>query len=70
MELFVYLLTDYIHFAKLIVLCNMFFVLPKRKVKHNGLLYLFVALVIAATSVFIFFYDNDFIEILLIHQPK
>lgn len=65
MELFVYLLTDYIHFAKLIVLCNMFFVLPKRKVKHNGLLYLFVALVIAATSVFIFFYDNDFIEILL-----
>lgn len=65
MELLVYLLTDYIHFAKLIVLCNMFFVLQKRKVQHSGLMYLLASLVITATSVFIFFYDNDLIEILL-----
>ena len=65
MELFVHVLTDYIHFAKLIVLCNMFFVLRKRKVQHSGLLVLFVGLIITATSVFIFYSENDFIEIIL-----
>lgn len=63
MELFVHVLTDYIHFAKLIVLCNMFFVLQKRKVQHSRLMVLLVGLMITATSVFIFYSDNDFIEI-------
>ena len=65
MELFVHVLTDYIHFAKLIVLCNMFFVLQKRKVQHSRLMVLLVGLMITATSVFIFYSDNDFIEILI-----
>lgn len=65
MQLLVHVLTDYIHFLKIIVICNMFFLLQKRKVQHNGLLFLLVGISITATSVFIFYSQNDFIEILI-----
>ena len=62
MSLFVYVLADIIHLVKIIVLCDMFFLLHRRDIKHKGALFAILGIVMSGVSVFIYKYDNDFIE--------
>ena len=65
MELFVHVMADIVHLVKIIVLCNMFFALKRREVKHSGLLMMLAGFIIMVTSAFIYIYNNDFLEIIL-----
>lgn len=62
MLLSINVLADIIHLLKIVVLCDMFFAFPRRKLEHNRI-YLSVAIVIMSVlSLFIHIFDNDEIE--------
>lgn len=65
MPLFFHVLADIIHVINVIVLCNMFFVLQKRKMRNNSLMLMTVSLMTVIASVFIYIYDNDIIETII-----
>ena len=65
MELFLSVLADIIHFAKIIVVCNMFVGLQKRNVKSSKFTMLFSNIAIIITSTIIYVLNNYPIELLL-----
>jgi len=66
MSLFVHVLADMIHLAKIIILLDVFFEFHKRQLNHRRLLLYLAGLVIGGVSVFIYF-DNNVIVELVVH---
>lgn len=62
MSLFIYVLADLIHLAKIIVLCDMCFVFLRRKFEHSRLLIGVAGIVMSGVSIFIDSYDNHLFE--------
>lgn len=65
MELFLSVLADIIHFAKIILICNTFFNFRKRYARHSGWILLSATLIITVTSIVIFILNNNIIETLI-----
>ncbi len=65
MELFIFTLTDILHFVKILIICSMFFRFQKREFKYNIIITMLVCVTLVATSVLIFILQKDFLETLL-----
>lgn len=65
MDLFFSVLADIIHFAKVIIVCNMFIGLQKRNEKSSKVSMIFANIAIIITSNIIYTLDNYAIEVLL-----
>ena len=65
MDFFAHVMADLIHLVKIIVLCTMFFALPKREVKYRKWLTVIVGMCTIFTSSCIYFYNNYCIEVIL-----
>ena len=64
MELLSYVITDIIHFLKILQLCDIFFVFKRRECKYNKVILFVAAIVMAVISVGIYMFNNDFIEMI------
>ena len=62
MSLLIWVLADIIHFAKIVIVSEMFFAFPKRRTECINLKLLFSLFAMISMSVFIYFFDNHFIE--------
>ena len=62
MELVFHVLADIVHLLKIVLLCNVFFALKKRKSIHYSWMLVTAGLVMAAISVLVYSYDNYVIE--------
>lgn len=65
MELFIFTLTDILHFVKILIICSMFFRFQKREFKYNIIITMLVCVTLVATSVLIFILHKDLLETLL-----
>lgn len=65
MELFIFTLTDILHFVKILIICSMFFRFQKREFKYNIIIPMFVGIALVVASVLIFILQKDFLETLL-----
>lgn len=65
MSLFIYVLADIIHLAKVLVLCNMFFSFCRRELEHKKIVWVAATTVMGGVSAFIYLYDNDDIEMFI-----
>lgn len=65
MELFVCVLTDIIHFVKIIIICSMFFFLRRREWGHNRLILPSVGAIAVAMSSVIYFIENPIIDVFI-----
>lgn len=65
MSLFIYVLADIIHLAKVLVLCNMFFPFRRRELEHKKIVWVAATTVMGVVSAFIYLYDNDDIEMFI-----
>ena len=62
MSLFVHVLEDIIHLAKMIILLDVFFLFHKRELNHRGLLLYLSGLGMGVVSAFIYLHDNIVLE--------
>ena len=65
MELFIFTLTDILHFVKILIICSMIFRFQKREFKYNIIIPMFVGIALVVASVLIFILQKDFLETLL-----
>ena len=65
MSLFIYVLADIIHLAKIMLLFDMLFGFRRREIRHKILSRGVIGLASCALSTFIYMYDNEAVEILV-----
>ena len=65
MSLFIYVLADIIHLAKIIILLDVFFAFRKRELNHRRLLLCLAGLAMGGVSAFIYFYNNSIVELIV-----
>lgn len=65
MSLFVHVLADMIHLAKMIILLDVFFAFRKRELNHRRLLLCLAGLAMGGVSAFIYFHNNSYFEMMV-----
>lgn len=61
----IHILADIIHFLKILVTCDMFFVFKRRESKCKKLMLIVDCFIVAGMSAYIYIYNNDFVETLV-----
>ena len=68
MELFLYVLTDIVHYFNILLVCGIFFSFQRRYFGHkrvcNQLAFLLSMVVVSVMSAVVYMYDNDLVEVI------